>query len=202
MGWRCAWVGVAHGPTPTLPLAARVWACHATSMRKTVGQGAAEATERAARSPSELDLQRVAHVAVTSEAPSHPVECAFDSHGGPGGTQWVASGPGPQTITLAFDSPQGVQAVAIEVEETSGTRTQELELSLSSDGGAHFDVVRRQEFNFSPNGATFERERWEVDRQNVTHVRLRIRPDKGGGAARARVTTFAIEARTAARGGA
>ncbi|HXX66548.1 MAG TPA: hypothetical protein VEK07_05180 [Polyangiaceae bacterium] len=171
-------------------------------MRKTVGQGVPEATTRATRSPSELDLQQMAHVAVTSEAPAHPIECAFDGHGGPGGTQWVASGPGPQTITLAFDSLQNVQAIAIEVEETSETRTQELELSLSSDGGASFHVVRRQEFNFSPDGSTFERERWDLERQNVTHVRLRIRPDKGGGAARARATTIAIEARTAARVGA
>lgn len=170
-------------------------------MRKTVGAGTPEATGRAARPLSELDVEQSAHVAVTSEAPSHPIEHAFDFRRGPGGTQWVAGSPGPQTITLAFDAPQNVRAIAIEIEETSEARTQELTLSLSSDGGASFEVVRRQEFNFSPNGATFERERWQLDRPNVTHVELRIRPDKGGGVARARVTAIAIEVGTAARAG-
>jgi hypothetical protein len=162
-------------------------------MRKTVGESTKEALGRGARAPNELDIERAAHVAVTSEAPSHPIECAFDGQRGPGATEWVAGAPGTQTITLTFDSPQRVRAVAVETEEKHETRTQELELSLSSNGGASFEVLRRQEFNFSPGGATFERERWEVDRPGVTHLRLRIRPDKGGGTVLARVTSIAIE---------
>lgn len=163
-------------------------------MRKTVGESTPEALGRSVRASNELDVEKVAHVTVTSEAPSHPIECAFDGRRGPGATEWVASGPGVQTVTLAFDSPQYVRAVALEIEEGREARTQELELSISSNGGARFDVLRRQEFNFSPDGATFERERWELERDGVTHLRLRIRPDKGGGGARARVTSIAIEA--------
>lgn len=163
-------------------------------MRKTVGESTKEAPGRAARAPNELDVEHVAHVAVTSEALSHPIECAFDGERGPGATEWVAGAPGPQTITLTFDAPQRVRAVVVEIEERHETRTQEIELSSSSNGGASFEVLRRQEFNFSPAGATFERERWELERPGVTQLRLRIRPDKGGGTVLARVTSIAIEA--------
>jgi len=42
----------------------------------------------------EIDIAAVATVLVTSKAPDHPIDLAFDSHRGPGGTRWIAGEPG------------------------------------------------------------------------------------------------------------
>src|SRR5215217_7362379 len=85
--------------------------------------------------PGEIDIAAVATVLVTSEDPEHPVDHAFDGRRGPGGSRWVAGEPGEQAVILAFDAPQAVRRVALEVEETEVARTQELQLAVSCDGG-------------------------------------------------------------------
>ena len=79
----------------------------------------------------EIDIAAVATVLVTSEAPDHPIDLAFDDHRGPGGTRWIAGEPGEQTVTLAFDAPQTINQILLEVEELEVARTQELQLCLS-----------------------------------------------------------------------
>jgi hypothetical protein len=101
----------------------------------------------------------VAVVEVTSEQPDHPIDNAFDSGRGPGGTRWIAGALGPQFVTLVFDRPQTLRYIGIEVEETAVSRTQELSVSASSDGGRTYQELIRQEFHFSPPGTTAERER-------------------------------------------
>ena len=128
----------------------------------------------------EIDIATVATVLVTSEAPNHPIDLAFDDHRGPGGTRWIAGEPGEQTVTLAFDARQTINQLVLEVEEPEVARTQELQLCLSCDGGRTYRELLRQEFNFSPLGTTFEREKWTVSAQAVSHLRLMIKPDKGG----------------------
>ena len=49
-----------------------------------------------------------------------------------------------------------------------------------------------QEYNFSPPGTTFEREDWMVPAEGVTHLRLWIKPDKGGKPCRATLTSLAL----------
>src|SRR5690606_20871182 len=120
-----------------------------------------------------------ATVLVTSEDPEHPIDHAFDGDRGPGGTRWIAGEPGEQTVVLAFDAPQAIRRVALEVEEPEVARTQELQLAASTDGGQTYRDVLRQEYNFSPTGSTFEREDWDVQAEGVTNLRLMIRPDKG-----------------------
>ncbi|HEY4011921.1 MAG TPA: hypothetical protein VGM06_01175 [Polyangiaceae bacterium] len=156
-------------------------------MRKTVGAAAVQV-----KSPQTIDVDAHAHVAVTSEDATHPIEHAFDGRGAPGGTEWVAGGPGDQTITVSFDSPQAVRAVVVEVEETRESRLQEIELAVAS-GSEALVVVLRQEFHFSAPGTTLEREHWSIDRKDVRQIRLVIRPEKSGGSARARLTTLAFE---------
>ncbi len=156
-------------------------------MRKTVGAHPVHA-----KPSNTVDVEAGAHVAVTSEDAAHPIEHAFDQRGAPGGTEWLAAVPGDQTITVSFDSPQAVSAVLVEVEDAHESRTQEIELSVASGDGPLTSVLR-QEFHFSPSGATLERERWTLDRKDVREVRLVIRPNKGGGPARARLTTLAFE---------
>lgn len=140
----------------------------------------------------EITIASVATVFVTSEDADHPVDWAFNRPRGPGGTRWIAEQAGEQAIILAFDTPQTIRQVSLEVEEREVRRTQELAFSVSSDGGRHYRELRRQEFNFSPDGATFEREDWTISEPSVTHVRVTIKPDKGGKSCRAALTSLAL----------
>ena len=151
-------------------------------------------TKKAApiRPSDEKDIGALATVFVTSEDPDHPIEHAFDANEGPGASRWVAGTPGEQTVILAFDGPQTIRKMRLVVEERDTSRTQEVDLSVSENGGRTYRHVLRQEYNFSPPGTTMEREEWAVSADGVTHVRLRITPDKRDGQCRATLTTFAL----------
>jgi hypothetical protein len=142
--------------------------------------------------PDTKDIATLATVLVTSEAPDHPVDHLFDGHGGRGGTRWIASAEGEQTLVLAFDAPQTIREVSLEAEEWQTSRNQVLILSLSHDGGGSYREILRQEFVFSPPGTTFQRESWRVPAAGVTHLRLVIQPDKGGAPGRATLTSLTI----------
>jgi hypothetical protein len=140
----------------------------------------------------EIPIADVATVQVTSEQADHPIENAFDHHRGPGGSRWIADGPGEQTVILLFDRPQTIRKIGVEVEELAVSRTQELSVSVSSDGGRTYRELVRQEFNFSPPGTSFERELWSASAGAVTHLRLAIKPDKGGRVGRATLTALTL----------
>jgi hypothetical protein len=140
----------------------------------------------------EIPIASVATVQVTSEQTDHPIDHIFDNRRGPGGSRWVADGPGEQTVILVFDRPQTIRRVGLEVEELEVQRTQELSVSLSSDGGRTYRELVRQEFTFSPPGTGFEREDWSVPAVAATHLRLDIKPDKGGRVGRATLTSLAL----------
>jgi hypothetical protein len=140
----------------------------------------------------DIEIAAVATVLVTSEAPNHPIDHAFDDRRGPAGSGWVAGEPGEQTVILAFDRPQAIRWVALEVEEPEVARTQELQLAVSHDGGRTYREVLRQEYTFSPPGTTFEGEGWAVNSDAVTHLRLHIKPDKGGEPCRATITSLRL----------
>jgi len=140
---------------------------------------------------TEIPIASVATVYVTSEAMDHPIDHAFDNQYGPGGTRWVAQEPGEQAIIVAFDTPQSIHQVTLEVEEQQTSRTQELQLAISTDGQTYREL-RRQEYTFSPKGATFEREEWTLQEEDVTHLRLWIKPDKGDKACHASLTSLAL----------
>ena len=95
-------------------------------------------------------------------------------------------------MILAFDAPQAIRRVALDVEEPDVARTQELQLAVSDDGGRTYRELLRQEYNFSPPGTTFEREDWAVNSVAVTQLRLVIRPDKGGQPCRATITSLVV----------
>ena len=141
----------------------------------------------------EINVAAVATVLVTSETADHPIDNVFDGRRGPGGSRWVAEKPGEQTLILAFDVPQMIRKVTLEVEEPAVSRTQELALSLSKDGGQTYREVVRQEFNFSPPSTAFEREQWTVTADMVTHLRLWIKPDKGNHACKATLISLALQ---------
>lgn len=144
------------------------------------------------RDGTELDLHRLATVLVSSEASEFPVDNAFDDQRGRGASRWVAAETGEQTLILELDAPQRIRRVELEVEETEVARTQELTLAASSDGGRSYRELVRQEYCFSPPGTTFERESWSFELEGVTHLRLRLWPDKGGRPCRASVTSLVV----------
>lgn len=126
-----------------------------------------------------LPLVSLAEVQASSEADAHPILLAFDDGTGPGGTYWKAGDPGEQTITVTFREPCTLAQITMEVEEREVARTQEVQLSLSANGGQAYHQLVRQEYNFSPQGATWEKETWKVPHDQITNVRLVIKPDKG-----------------------
>jgi len=139
-----------------------------------------------------IDVAAVATVLVSSEDTGHPIDHAFDDRPGPGGSCWVAGEPGEQEVILAFDAPQSIFQVVLKFEERQVARTQGIQLAVSGDGGRTYRELLRQEFNFSPPGTTFEREDWAVAAEGVTHLRLQIKPDKGGKPYRATITSLAL----------
>jgi hypothetical protein len=129
-----------------------------------------------------LDVERAAVVEVTSEDQDFPIESAFVSADARG---WRAAAPGSQTIRLLFDHPQRLKCISLIFEENETGRTQEFVLRWSSDGGSSPKEIVRQQWNFSPPESIREVEEYQVDLYNVTILELVIKPDIGGGVARA-----------------
>lgn len=128
-----------------------------------------------------IDLAAAATLAYSSEDPAHPVENAIDGRGGPGGTFWRAAQPDTtEQIVVELDRPLTLARLVYEVEERERARTQEVRVEASSDGGKTYRGLVTQEYNFSPNGATFQREELRIEVVDATHLRLTIVPNKGG----------------------
>ena len=121
-----------------------------------------------------LDLEQIATVEVTSEDPSFPIEYAFGSNDGPG---WRASESGEQQIRIIFDKPLSIHRIELRFHEQDYERTQEFILCWSSESGGSATEIVRQQWNFSPTGATTEMEHYVVDLDAVSVLELAIRPD-------------------------
>src|ERR1700758_5112064 len=105
----------------------------------------------------------------------------LDAGGGPGATGWVsARSDTVEHIVVEFDRPQAISRLLYEVEETMGERTQEVRVEISEDGGRSYRQILVQEYNFSPGGATYQREELRFNLRGVTHLRLTIVPHKSG----------------------
>jgi len=70
-------------------------------------------------------------------------------------------------------------------EEKEIGRTQEFVLQWSSDGGSSLKEIVRQQWNFSPPESIREVEEYQMDLSGVTVLELIIKPNIGGGIARA-----------------
>ena len=120
-----------------------------------------------------IDIEKLAEVEVTSEDNEFPIESALL----PGKVSgWCASDPGEQIIRLLFDNPQRLQWIRLNFEELEIERTQEYVLRWSPDGGQSYQEIIRQQWNFSPEGATSEVEDYQVELPAVTILELNINP--------------------------
>ena len=91
-------------------------------------------------------------------------------------------------MRLVFDSPHLIKYFHLEFDETELNRTQQFVLRWSSDGGNSYREIVRQQYNFSPTGATRECEDYSVNLVGVTTLELDIIPDISGGPTRASLT--------------
>ena len=134
-----------------------------------------------ARAAGEIDIAGGATIAYSSEDPAHPVEHMLDGQSGPGATRWMSARPDTtEHIVIEFDRPQTISRLVYEVEETRRERTQEVRVEASEDGGRSYRQILVQEYNFSPGGATYQREEQRFNLLQVTHLRFAIVPNKSG----------------------
>src|SRR6202011_2628930 len=85
-----------------------------------------------------------------------------------------------ERFVIELTGPQPVSRLVYEVEETMRERTQEVHVEVSEDGGQSYRQILVQEYNFSPRGATYQREEQRFNLPQVTHLRLTIVPNKSG----------------------
>jgi hypothetical protein len=148
----------------------------------------------AARSTAadEIDIARCATIRFSSEQPDHPVEHLLDGCYGPGASRWIG-GRADETeeIVVEFDQPQPLSRLLYEVEDKECERTQEVRVEVSEDGGRSWRQILAQDYNFSPRGATFQRQDHRFERLRASHLRLLIVPNKNGSGA-ATLTTLRL----------
>ena len=125
-----------------------------------------------------LDLEALAQVEVTSEDAAHPIESALLTVGATG---WRAERPGEQTVLLLFEAPQRLRCIRLLFREEKEERTQEFVLRWSPTTERSWRDVVRQQYHFSPSGATEEIEEYHVELDDVAALELRIIPNLSGG---------------------
>jgi hypothetical protein len=128
-----------------------------------------------------LPVEELASVEITSEDSAAPIEAALRGEA-PG---WRADEPGPQTIRIIFDHPQVLRRIRLVFLEPELARTQEVVVRWSRDEARSSSEVVRQQWNFSPAGATREVEDFRIELAGVKVLALDVVPDISGGPARA-----------------
>lgn len=128
-----------------------------------------------------MDLAACATIGFSSEDPEHPVDNLVDQNDGPGGTYWASNRQDtPEQLVIEFDTPSDLSRLVYEVEETRLERTQAVRVEVSRDSGRTYRALLMQEYVFSPDGATFQREDLRIQALALTHLRLTIIPNKSG----------------------
>ena len=155
--------------------------------------------ENAAAFAGEIDIASHAVLAYTSDDPDHPIDNLIDGQYGRGSTFWAGAAPDTlERIIVEFDRPQSVSWMIYEVEDSVCARTQEVSVEVSLDGGRTYRQILVQEYTFSPDGATFQREVQRLSLPPISHLRLTVVPDKQG-SGRAKLNSlrlFASESRS------
>jgi hypothetical protein len=105
---------------------------------------------------------------------------------------WSAEIPGEQTIEIHFRHGTSVRRLRVVSSEAEQARTQEMTIWASLHRGERHREVVRQQFNFSPHGATQEVEEYAVQLDDVSTIQLRIVPSIDGRPAVARVCELRV----------
>jgi hypothetical protein len=125
-----------------------------------------------------LDLATCAKLGFSAEDPAHPIENILVEDR----NSYWSSGRDNATerLLIEFDAPQTLSRLVYEVQETRLARTQEIRVELSQDSGRTYRGILMQDYTFSPEGATLQREDLRLEATAVTHLRLTIVPNKNG----------------------
>lgn len=140
-----------------------------------------DAEARSSPRIGEIDLRAIATLGYSSEDPDQPIEHLLDGSSGASATRWASARPDTtERILIEFDVPQSISRLIYEVSEKEQSRTQEIRIEASEDGGETYRQILVQEYSFSPGGASFEREDLRFNLKHVSHLRLTIVPNKNG----------------------
>ena len=124
-----------------------------------------------------LDLDAVAEVTIVAGGRRFPRSPQV----------WSADCSGEQTIEVRFREPTSLSRLRVICSEAEQSRTQEMTVWASLHRGEQHREVVRQQFNFSPDGATEEVEEYALQLEAVSTIELRIVPSIDGRPAVARV---------------
>jgi hypothetical protein len=128
-----------------------------------------------------IDLATASEFSYSSEDAAHPIENVLDDRTGRGGSFWSSGRPDtPEQWIISFDTAQRLSRLTYEVEESRLQRTQEMRVEVSEDGGRTYRDLFVQEYTFSPQGATFQREDMRLHIAAATQLRLTLVPNKSG----------------------
>jgi len=148
-------------------------------MRKSLIEGNAVSETHATAKGAWLDIHQLATVELTSEDPLFQIDNALGPVSGPAISDgWRASCKGPQVIRLNFDAPTAIHRIQLHFVEHTAERSQEFSIYARSHDAPGMREVVRQQFSFSPRGATEESEDYAVDLSAITSLELRIDPDR------------------------
>jgi hypothetical protein len=112
----------------------------------------------------------------------------------PRGRAWSADCPGEQVIEIRFRHPTTVSRLRVVSWEPEQSRTQEMAVWASSRRGERHREVLRQQFIFSPSGATEHVDEYAVQLEDVSALQVRIVPSLDGQRAVARVRELRVAA--------
>ena len=124
-----------------------------------------------------LDLDEVAVVTIVSGGRQMPRPSGI----------WSINAPGEQLIEIRFHEPTYVSHLRLVSSEIEQERTQEITVWASLNRGEQHRELLRQQFNFSPNGATEEIEEYSPRLAAVSAIQLRVVPSIDGRKAVARI---------------
>jgi hypothetical protein len=124
-----------------------------------------------------LDLDEVAVVTIVSGGRQMPRPSGI----------WSINAPGEQLIEIRFHEPTSVSHLRLISSEIEQDRTQEITVWASLNRGEQHRELLRQQFNFSPNGATEEIEEYAPRLAAVSAIQLRVVPSIDGRKAVARI---------------
>ena len=129
-----------------------------------------------------LDLDAVADVSIVADGRRIPRAAGA----------WSADYPGDQTIEIRFREPTSLACLRVVCSELEQSRTQEMTIWASLHRGEQHREVVRQQFTFSPDGATKEVETYALRLDGVSLVQVRIIPSIDGRRAVARVSELQL----------
>jgi len=124
-----------------------------------------------------LDLDEVAEVTIVNGGRRMPRSSGI----------WSIDAPGEQMIEIRFHEPTYVSHLRLISSEIEEDRTQEITVWASLNRGEQHRELLRQQFNFSPNGATEQIEEYSPWLDAVSAIQLRVVPSIDGRRAVARI---------------